>query len=124
LGGLAGETGSDIMTQIIHQQNTLLKQTKQRILQNLNYINEVIDMPLSGDISLYTDGTFTIREAFTCYKDKQGDPLFTSIESTQTDGAYRFLFNDKKSVEVDNALLEIDVKLDSIGMWNERNLHY
>jgi hypothetical protein len=36
-------------------------------------------MPLSGDISFATDGAFTIREAFTCYKDKQGDDLFTSI---------------------------------------------
>jgi predicted transcriptional regulator YheO len=55
------------MTQIIHQQNTLLKQTKQRILQNLNYNYKVIEMPLSEDIiSLATDGAFTIREAFTC----------------------------------------------------------
>jgi hypothetical protein len=71
--------GGSIMTQIIDQQNTLLKQTKQRVLQNLNYINEVIEMTLSGDISFATDGAFTIRESFTCYKDKQGDPLFTSI---------------------------------------------
>jgi hypothetical protein len=34
--GKSGDMGDAIMTQIINQQNTLLKQTKQRILQNLN----------------------------------------------------------------------------------------
>jgi hypothetical protein len=34
--GKSGDMGDAIMTQIIHQQNTLLRQTKQRILQNLN----------------------------------------------------------------------------------------
>jgi hypothetical protein len=46
--GRYGDMGDEIMTQIIHQQNTLLKQTKQRILQYMNYINKVIEMPLSG----------------------------------------------------------------------------
>jgi hypothetical protein len=39
-------------------------------------------------------------------------------------GTYRFLFNEKHVVEVDKALLRIDTKLDSIGTWNESNLHY
>jgi hypothetical protein len=87
--GRSGDMDDEIMTQIINQQNTLLKQTKQRILQNLNYINEVIEMSLSEDIAFTTDSAFTIREAFTCYKDKQCGPLFTCIESTQTGGTYR-----------------------------------
>jgi hypothetical protein len=70
------------------------------------------------------DGAFTIREAYTCYKVKQGDPLFTSIELTQPGGTYNLLFNDKHVGEVDKALLGIGSKLDSIGMWNEINLHY
>jgi hypothetical protein len=81
--GRSGGMGDAIMTQIIHQQNTILKQTKQRILQNLKYINEIIEMPLSEDIAFATDGAFTIREAFTCYKDNRGGPLFTSFKSTQ-----------------------------------------
>jgi hypothetical protein len=71
----SGDMGDAVMTQIIHQHKTLLKQTKQRILQNLSYISEVIEMPLSGYISFATYGSFTIREAFTCYKDKQGGTL-------------------------------------------------
>jgi hypothetical protein len=122
--GRSGDMGNAIMTQIIHQQNTLLKKTKQRILKNINYINEVIEMPLSEEISFAMDGAFTIREAFTCYKDKQGGPLFTSIESTQTGGTYCFLFNEKHAVEVDKALLGIDAKLESIGSWDESNVHY
>jgi hypothetical protein len=62
--GRSSDMGDAIMKQIIHQQNTLLNQTKQRILQNLqhlNYINEVIELPLSEDISFATDGSFTIR---------------------------------------------------------------
>jgi hypothetical protein len=116
--------GHKIMTQIMHHQNTLLKQTKQRILQNLNYINKVIEMPLSEDISFATHSALTIREAFTCYKDKQGGPLFTYIESTQTGGTYRFFFNKKDAVEVDKALLGIYTKLESIGFWNEIYVHY
>jgi hypothetical protein len=81
-------------------------------------------MPLSEDIAFATDGAFTIREAFTCYKDKQGGPLFTSIESTQTGGIYRFMFSEKDAAEVDKALLGIDAKLHSIGAWDESNLHY
>jgi hypothetical protein len=42
------DMGNAIMTQIIHQQNTLLKHTKQRILQNVNYINEVIESNHGG----------------------------------------------------------------------------
>jgi hypothetical protein len=122
--GRSGDVCDAIMTQIIHQQNKLLKQTKQRILQNLKNINKVIEMPPSEDISFATDGAFTIREAFTCYKYKQGGPLFTSIESTQTGGTYRFLFNKKDAVEVDKALLGIDAKLESIGSWDESNVHY
>jgi hypothetical protein len=110
LGGL-GTWGGAIMTQIIHQQNTLLKQTKQSILQNLNYINEVIEIPLSGDISFVTDGAFMIREDLTCNKHKHGDPLFTSIESTQMGGTYHFIFNDKNEVDVDNALLGNEIHL-------------
>jgi hypothetical protein len=37
-----------------------------RILQNLSYINEVIERPLSEDIAFTTDGDFTIRDAFDC----------------------------------------------------------
>jgi hypothetical protein len=121
--GRSRDMGGAIMTQIIHHKNTILKETKQRILQNLKYINEVVEMPLSKDISFSTDGAFMIREAFTCYKDKQGGPLFTANESTQTGGSYRFLFNEKDAVEVDKALLGIDAKLESIGSWNESNIH-
>jgi hypothetical protein len=81
-------------------------------------------MPLSEDIAFTTDGAFTIREAFTCYKDNQGGPLFTSIESTQTGGTYHFLFNEKDEAGAEKALLGINAKFDSIGSWNERNLHY
>jgi hypothetical protein len=70
LFGRSGYMGDAIMTQIIHQQNILLKQTKQRILQNLNYINEVINMPLSEEMSLTIEGAFAIREDFTCYKER------------------------------------------------------
>jgi hypothetical protein len=59
--GRSGYMGDAIMTNIIHQQKNLLKQTKQRIMQNLNCINNVIYMPLSGDISFATYGAFTIR---------------------------------------------------------------
>jgi hypothetical protein len=101
-----------------------LKQAKQKILQNLNYINEVIEMPLSEDVALAMDSAFASREAFACYKDKQGGPLLTSIESTQTGGTYCFLFYEKDAAEVYKALLGIYAKLDSIGSWNESNLHY
>jgi hypothetical protein len=80
--GRFGDMGDAIFTQIIHQQNPVLKQTKQRTFQHLNYINEVIEMPLSEYIAFTTDGAFAIGEAFTYYKNKQGGPLFTSIEST------------------------------------------
>jgi hypothetical protein len=113
--GRSGDMGDAIMPQIIHQQNTLLKHTKQRILQNLNYINEVIEMPLSEDIALAMDSAFTSREAFTCYKDNQDGQLFTSIKSAQTGSTYRFIFNEKDALEVDKALLGIDAELDSIG---------
>jgi hypothetical protein len=44
------------MTHIIEQQNLYLQTTKQRIVQNLNDIDEVIDLEINNDVDMEGSG--------------------------------------------------------------------
>jgi hypothetical protein len=83
------------MTYIIEQQNLYLQTTKQRIVRNLNGIDEEIDLEVNNDVDMEGSGT-TIREMFMKHLDNKGNALFHSMEYTNTSGVYRFLFEGKK----------------------------
>jgi hypothetical protein len=67
---------------------------------------------------------FTLREAFLSYTDPSSEPIFTGIEAAQTEGMYHLLFNNKNGDLVDKIMLDIDAKLDSIGNWDDSQVHY
>jgi hypothetical protein len=71
--GKSGNMGDALIIKIIQQQNELLKVTKQCILQNVNDMDEVIEMPVHEDITFSADGQFSLREAFMIYKDNTGN---------------------------------------------------
>jgi hypothetical protein len=55
--GKEGELGDGIMPLIIHQQNQFLKNSKQRIIHNLNDINKIIEISLSDEIGMNMEAT-------------------------------------------------------------------
>jgi hypothetical protein len=85
--GKEGDMGDAIMTNVIQQQNKFLAETKQRIVHNLNDVDE---MDPSG---------ITLRDIFFNYHDKIGNRLIDAIEKTSTGGTYRFLFQQNKTEE-------------------------
>jgi hypothetical protein len=93
--GKSGDMGDIITTHIIHRQNAMLKSTKQRVLTNLIDIDAVIEMETPAMAHFGHTSIFTLREAFLSYKDDSGEPIFSGIEATQTNGTYRLLFNEK-----------------------------
>jgi hypothetical protein len=122
--GKSGDMGDNITTHIIHFQNAMLKSTKQRVLRKLNEIDTVIEMETPATANFGHNGMFTLREAFLSYNNDSGEPIFSSIEATQTSGSYRLLFNEKNTNVVNTTLIKVDARLDAIGNWNDAPVHY
>jgi hypothetical protein len=125
--GKSGDMGDNITTQIIHQQNAMLKSTKQRLLTNLNDIDTVIEMETPATANFGHNGMFTLRESFLSYKDDSGEPIFSGIEATQTSGTYCLIFNENNHKAVDTLiciLIDVYAKLHAIGNWNDASVHY
>jgi hypothetical protein len=94
--GKEGDMGDAIMTNVIQQQHKFLAETKQRIVHNLNNVDEIIEIALGEDVYMDPAG-FTLRDIFFNYHDKNGNRLIDSIEKTSTGGTYRFLFQQNKT---------------------------
>jgi hypothetical protein len=121
--GKEGDTGDTIMTNVIQQQNIFLAETKQRIVHNLNGVDEIIEISLGEDVDMDPAG-ITIRDIFFNYHDKNGNRLIDAIEKTSTGGKNRFLFQQSKTEEVDKILEHIDDTLTSIRDWDECHTHF
>jgi hypothetical protein len=121
--GKEGDIGDEVMTNIIQQQNNLLRLTKQRIVQNLYDIDFSIYI-ISGSGEEIDAATISLRGVFYQYKDSEGKQLTEAIEKTNTGGTYRFLFHEKKTESIDNMLNNLDATLDEIGAWGECDIHY
>jgi hypothetical protein len=121
--GKEGDIGDEVMTNIIQQQNNVLRSTKQRIIQNMNDIDCPIDI-VSGSGEELDAATISLRDVFYQYKDGEGKQLIDAIEKTNTGGTYRFLFNEKKIELINNMLNNLNATLDDIGSWGECDVHY
>jgi hypothetical protein len=123
--GKVGDLGDDNMTAIISKQNIFLKNSKQRIIHNLNDIDEIMEISLADDVYMGMEASgVTIREVLYNHKDTKGAQLFESIEKTNNCGTYRFLFDGAKTVEVDTILDNLDGSLASLGYWTNCHTHY
>jgi hypothetical protein len=69
--GKEGDMGDAIMTNVIQQQNKFLAETKQRIVHNLNDVDEIIKIALGEDVDMDPAG-IALREIFFNYQDKIG----------------------------------------------------
>jgi hypothetical protein len=121
--GKEGDMGDAILTNVIQQQNKFLAETKQRIVHNLNDVDEIIEIALGEDVDMDPTG-ITLRDIFFNYQDKIGNRLVDEIEKKSTGGTYRFIFQQSKTEEVDKMLEHIDNTLTSIGDWDECHMHF
>jgi hypothetical protein len=123
--GREGGMGDAVMKAVFQQQNKYLQEATQRIVQNLADIDEIIEIDMNDEEDEEMEGTgMTLIDIFLKYLDKQGQPLFQSIEQTSTGGTYCFIFDKSKVVKVDAMLASIDSDLDKIGQWEDCNTHY
>jgi hypothetical protein len=123
--GKEGDLGDDIMMAIISKQNRFLKKSKQRIIHNLNDIDEIVEIILADDVDMNMEALgVTIREVLYNHKESKGAQLFESIEKTNTGGTHRVLFDETKTVEVDALLDNLDGSLASLGNWTNCHTHY
>jgi hypothetical protein len=61
--GKEGDLGDDIMTAIISKQNRFLKNSNQRIIHNLNDIDDIVEISLADDVDMDMEASgVTIRE--------------------------------------------------------------
>jgi hypothetical protein len=90
------DMGDAIMTNVIQQQNKFLAETKQRIVHNLNDVDEIIEIALGEDVYMDPAGIM-LRDIFFNYHAKNGNRLIDAIEKTSTGGTYRFLFQQNKT---------------------------
>jgi hypothetical protein len=93
--GKEGYMGDAIMTNVIQQHNKFLAETKQRIVHNLNDVDEIIEIALGEDVDMDPAG-ITLSYIFFNYHDKNGNRLIDAIEKTSTGGTYAFSFNTIK----------------------------
>jgi hypothetical protein len=92
--GKEGNLGDDIMMAIISKQNRFLKNSKQRIINNLNDLDEIVEISLADDMDMDMEASgVTIREVLYNHKDAKGAQLFELIEKTNNGGTYRVLFD-------------------------------
>jgi hypothetical protein len=116
--------GDSEMTHIIcEQQNLYLQTTKQMIVRNLNDIDDEINFETHDDVSMEGSGT-TIREMFMKHLNNKGNALFHSMERTNNSDAYRLLFHETNTEQVDTLLGNIDESLDAMGDWENADSHY
>jgi hypothetical protein len=98
------DLGDDIM-----KQNRFLKNSKQRIIHNLNEIDEIVESNLTDDVDMDMEvSRVTLREVLHNHKDAKGARLFDSIKKTNIGGTCRFFFDETKTVEVDAVLDNLD----------------
>jgi hypothetical protein len=76
--GKESTLGDSEMTHIIEQKNLYLRTTKQRIVRNLNDIDDDINFETHDDVNMEGSGT-TIREMFMKHLDTKGNTLFHSM---------------------------------------------
>jgi hypothetical protein len=88
--GKESTLGESEMTHIIEHQNLYLRTTKQRIVRNLNDINNEINFETHDDVNMEISGT-TIREMFMKHLDNRGNALFHSMEHTNNSDVYRLI---------------------------------
>jgi hypothetical protein len=123
--GKEGDLGDDIMTAIISKQNRFLKNFKQRIIHNLDDIDEIVEISLADDVDIDMEASgVIIREVLYNHKDAKGAQLFGSIEKTNNGSTCRVLFDEAKTVEVDVILDNLDGSLASLGDWTNCHTHY
>jgi hypothetical protein len=111
------------MTHIIEQQNLYLQTTKQRIVRNLNEIDDEINFETHNDVNMEGSGT-TIREMFMKHLDNKGNALFHSMKHTNNSDVYQLLFDESNTDQVDTLLGTIDESLDAMGDWDNADSHY
>jgi hypothetical protein len=111
------------MTHIIEQQILYLRTTKQRMVHNLNDINDEINFETHDDVNMEGSGT-TIRKMFMNRLDTKGNTLFHSMEHTNNSDAYRILFDESNTEQVYTLLGTIDESLDAMGDWDNADSHY
>jgi hypothetical protein len=71
--GKEGDLDDDIMTAIISKQNRFLKNSKQRIIHNLNDIDEIVEISLADDVDMDMEASVvTICEVLYNHKDSKG----------------------------------------------------
>jgi hypothetical protein len=114
--------GDSEMTHIIEQQNLYLQTTKQRIMHNLNDIDDEINFETNEDVDMEGSGT-TIRDFFMKHLDNKGNALFHSIEHTHNSDIYMLLFDETNTEQVDTLLGTIDESLDALGNWDNADSH-
>jgi hypothetical protein len=96
---------------------------KQRIVQNLNGIDEDINLETNDDVDMEGSGT-TIREMCMTHLDNKDNSLFHSMEHTNTSDVYRLLFDETNTDQVDTLLATIDESLDALGDWDNAETHF
>jgi hypothetical protein len=73
-----GDMGDTIMTSVIQQQNRFLADTKQRIVHNLNDLDEIIEIALGEDKDMDPAGIMLMDISFN-YHDKNGNRLIDAV---------------------------------------------
>jgi hypothetical protein len=110
------------MTHIIEQQNLYLQTTKQRIVRNLNDVEDEITFETNDNVDMEGSGT-TVREMFVKHLDNKGNTLFHSMEHTNNSDVYRLLFDETNTEQVDTLLGTIYESLDATGDWDNADSH-
>jgi hypothetical protein len=121
--GKESTLGDSEITHIIEQHNLYLQTKKERLVRNLNNIDDEIDLEVNDDVDTEGAGT-TIREMFMKHLGNKGNTLFNRMEQTKTSGVYRLLFDETNTEQVDTLLITIDESLDALGDWDNADAHF
>jgi hypothetical protein len=92
------------MKHIIDQQDLYVQTNKQRIVHNLNSIDDEINIETNDDVDMEGEGT-KIREMFMKHIDNKGNILLHSMEHTNNSDVYRLLFDEANTEQVDTLLV-------------------
>jgi hypothetical protein len=83
--GKQRDMGDAIMKIVIQQQNIFFAEAKQRIVHNLNDVDEIIEIALGEDVGMDPAG-IKLRYIFFNYHDKNRNRMIDAIENTSTGG--------------------------------------
>jgi hypothetical protein len=120
--GRGANLGSEVMWNLFLQHNQFLRNTKMKLVHNLNDMDDNLSLDLHEHVDLDQE-YLTLRNILRSFK-VRGNPVIQSIEQTAESGTYKLLYHAAIEKHVKDLTEGIDEHILQVGDWETCDTHY